>query len=776
MPKIITSVHTKGSGSLLHVLREGNYKYGTNIDLSMIQTNVILIEAISVRKDMEIFAESIRKYNSEPQIDKDGIIKRNKNGTPKPKKPSRQILAKDADGVYIKDENGNYVDGNMYDHVFGELLKDVVNENKQLQLPKKGGKKNEDTGEIEDEVNGRYNYMEEAIQFGDSDTCTSGTEDGDLAIEGLTYFFLGIKDPDHNIYIEPMSVRLPQFKFLAVVIHNDEFHFREVGEGESGEYVIESKTKDEELKKFTFRKTKPGEIGTHNRHRSTPHMHVCYIPWATGYPKGPDMQIGFNRALKQMNFNADEDSCDIDKNDCEAAENNQEVVEDYRKILQNYRDKERELMYEIADYVFNRKNGKGYTIKRNETKTNEEANPLNIPAYQARRELERKIRRELEAEYAAKNQQVVTVPDENEKDAIESLSNKKAHGPAILKEVDDIRTGIRILIEDTKLEYEESQFKRKSITLPLQEQQELQEEAVLLFQKAEREENDKTKVKFITEYVEIIRCLAAVENLDLLSTLVTADVSSNEIINVNEDDDDEIMIMDFSEDEAELDVQVKENEIINVNKDDDDEIMIMDFPEDVTESDVKVEESETDKITTVDEKLRESESNSKEEELSSRLTDEEHYKKRIFELRKRLEKKNESDKFYETDKEQLETFETYYLDTYGYIPQEGSPESLDDSQQSTVPTQTSASAQTSPPVSPPADDSPEEITVVASPAAVTKPVAQAKAPAPVTKPDYTAGKGHLFISPEEKRMQADNEKNARELEAYNKSMDRSIGD
>jgi hypothetical protein len=326
----------------------------------MTPTNVSLMNPISVREGMKIFDESIKKFNAEPQRNKDGSIMTNKNGTPKPKKPSRQILVKDEQGKYIKDSDGKYVAGNMYDHVFSDQIREFANEDKQFHEPTKGGKLNVKTGKIEGGIVGRYNYMEELMQFGNSDTCPIGSPDGNLAIEGLKYFFNGIDDPSHKISIKPMCERLSQFKFIAAEIHNDEFHFREVEEGEFGEYVVEKTTKDEELITYTFKKVTPLEVGTHNRYKSTPHLHVCYIPWATGYTNGPDMQIGYNRSLEQMGF--------LD--------------------FEDYRDREREYMYEIADYVYNRKNGRGYDIKRNEKKSNKEVQHLSIPAYQKKRSRE----------------------------------------------------------------------------------------------------------------------------------------------------------------------------------------------------------------------------------------------------------------------------------------------------------------------------------------------------------------------------------------------------
>ena len=88
MVKGITSSHTKGPGSLLHVIRKAQYKYGTNIDPFMRNLNVSFMKALSVREGMEIFNEAIIKFNSEPQVDTDGIIKKTKTELPNQRSPA----------------------------------------------------------------------------------------------------------------------------------------------------------------------------------------------------------------------------------------------------------------------------------------------------------------------------------------------------------------------------------------------------------------------------------------------------------------------------------------------------------------------------------------------------------------------------------------------------------------------------------------------------------------------------------------------------------------
>jgi ribosomal protein S8E len=237
------------------------------------------------------------------------------------------------------------------------------------------------------------------MQYGNSDTTTIGSKDGDLAVEALTHFWRGVPE----LGIPPMTERLPQFHFIAAEIHNDEFHFRKE---EGGKYMKYRKNN-----KDMYRKAKDGKVGEYNRYPSCPHLHVNYIPWATGYLRGPDRQIGLSRSLEQMNF----------ENDYEDYEEEKE----YLKVLQGYRDSEREIMYKVAAFVFGTDD---YEIVRNKKKSNEDVQHLDIPDYQAQRELERKLerelRKELEAEYAHNQPQGVDIPEED-LDAVNKLLSER---------------------------------------------------------------------------------------------------------------------------------------------------------------------------------------------------------------------------------------------------------------------------------------------------------------------------------------------------------------
>ncbi|MBQ7009502.1 MAG: hypothetical protein IJN05_09865, partial [Ruminococcus sp.] len=62
-----------------------------------------------------------------------------------------------------------------------------------------------------------------------------------------------------DLYILPFEERNPSFKVVYATIHNDEWH-------------------------------------------GTPHIHIDYVPVGSGYTKGPEKQVGFERALADMGF------------------------------------------------------------------------------------------------------------------------------------------------------------------------------------------------------------------------------------------------------------------------------------------------------------------------------------------------------------------------------------------------------------------------------------------------------------------------------------------
>jgi hypothetical protein len=230
-----------------------------------------------------------------------------------------------------------------------------------------------------------------------------------------------------ELNIKPMRERLSQFHFLAAEIHNDEFHFRRENDGD---YVkIKSKKKGG---KPTYRLAKEGEKGKYNRYPSTPHLHVDFIPWGTGFLRGPDKQIGYNRALEQMGF------------------------EDF----QDYRDRERKIMYMIGEYVFGTDN---YKILRNEQKTNDKIQHDDIPDYQERREIERlvKAKSELEQELedertkvAGHSQHIEVYEAENEALRVELAAAKAklstdAESKAYLSDDDMLEEALSIMKGNT---------------------------------------------------------------------------------------------------------------------------------------------------------------------------------------------------------------------------------------------------------------------------------------------------------------------------------------
>ena len=83
----------------------------------------------------------------------------------------------------------------------------------------------------------------------------------EIAKEILGIFYCGghIKIGNEEVEILPFEERNPNFKVVCAVEHNDEWH-------------------------------------------GTPHLHIDYVPVGTGYVKGPEKQLGFERALANMGF------------------------------------------------------------------------------------------------------------------------------------------------------------------------------------------------------------------------------------------------------------------------------------------------------------------------------------------------------------------------------------------------------------------------------------------------------------------------------------------
>lgn len=171
-------------------------------------------------------------------------------------------------GHFIRDEYGNFIDKDenpvkwdKCSNKYYDVNGNVVNDSRNLMPNPKA--------EIAKEMldiflnGGRFKMVEDQY--------------GNKSLKRL-------EDSDHekeDIVIPSFEERNPYFHVVYAAIHNDEWH-------------------------------------------GTPHIHIDYVPVGTGYVKGPEKQVGFERALANMGF--------TDKN----------------TAYKEWRDKEREILKEIC--------------------------------------------------------------------------------------------------------------------------------------------------------------------------------------------------------------------------------------------------------------------------------------------------------------------------------------------------------------------------------------------------------------------------------------------
>lgn len=101
--------------------------------------------------------------------------------------------------------------------------------------------------------NGQVSFYEDLAQVGDKNSCGVGTRNGYTAERVLLDYFNG----NEELGIPSYQERNPQFHVFNAVIHMDE---------------------------------------------ATPHLHIDYVPIATGYKNGLAVQNGYNKALEQMGY------------------------------------------------------------------------------------------------------------------------------------------------------------------------------------------------------------------------------------------------------------------------------------------------------------------------------------------------------------------------------------------------------------------------------------------------------------------------------------------
>ena len=174
-------------------------------------------------------------------------------------------------------------------------------------------------------------FYEDVVQIGDMDD--TGNKSSPQAAERAKQALLAYMNGDSRLGIKSYAERNPQFHVFNAVIHMDE---------------------------------------------ATPHLHIDYIPVATGYKTGLSVRNGYNRALEQMGYNGADG-------------------------FKNWRDSERDVFRNVCRaYGLNPKEkdeeeeSRGYTytpeqyrrLMREAEKAKQEADEINL---KARREADRRL-------------------------------------------------------------------------------------------------------------------------------------------------------------------------------------------------------------------------------------------------------------------------------------------------------------------------------------------------------------------------------------------------
>lgn len=270
----ITSNHNKNlgngqTGNLIHNDRKINPK---NVDPRLIQNNIIFKNSTLAAAYEEAFGDAIDEYNHKQKrsdrrkYDRKGYFK-HLFGVEPENESAQVILTSTARGRHeIKSFNEDLFQvGDCQE--FGHFMRDEYGN----FIDKDGNPVKWDTKE-------RTYYDVNGNEVIDSSNLMPNPEaERAKAIltcfyEGGRFKFAADKDgrpclerlDDNNpesddLYIPPFEERNPSFKVVYATIHNDEWH-------------------------------------------GTPHIHIDYVPVGSGYNKGPEKQVGFERALADMGF------------------------------------------------------------------------------------------------------------------------------------------------------------------------------------------------------------------------------------------------------------------------------------------------------------------------------------------------------------------------------------------------------------------------------------------------------------------------------------------
>ena len=270
----ITSNHNKNlgngqTGNLIHNDRKINPK---NVDPRLIQNNIIFKNSTLAAAYEEAFGDAIDEYNHKQKrsdrrkYDRKGYFK-HLFGVEPENESAQVILTSTARGRHeIKSFNEDLFQvGDCQE--FGHFMRDEY-----------GNFIDKDGNPVKWDTKDRTYYDVNGNEVTDSSNLMPNPE-AERAKAVLTCFYEGgrfkfaadkdgrpcLERLDDNspesddLYILPFEERNPSFKVVYATIHNDEWH-------------------------------------------GTPHIHIDYVPVGSGYTKGPEKQVGFERALADMGF------------------------------------------------------------------------------------------------------------------------------------------------------------------------------------------------------------------------------------------------------------------------------------------------------------------------------------------------------------------------------------------------------------------------------------------------------------------------------------------
>lgn len=270
----ITSNHNKNlgngqTGNLIHNDRKINPK---NVDPRLIQNNIIFKNSTLAAAYEEAFGDAIDEYNHKQKrsdrrkYDRKGYFK-HLFGVEPENESAQVILTSTARGRHeIKSFNEDLFQvGDCQE--FGHFMRDEY-----------GNFIDKDGKPVKWDTKDRTYYDVNGNEVTDSSNLMPNPE-AERAKAVLTCFYEGgrfkfaadkdgrpcLERLDDNspesddLYIPPFEERNPSFKVVYATIHNDEWH-------------------------------------------GTPHIHIDYVPVGSGYNKGPEKQVGFERALADMGF------------------------------------------------------------------------------------------------------------------------------------------------------------------------------------------------------------------------------------------------------------------------------------------------------------------------------------------------------------------------------------------------------------------------------------------------------------------------------------------